>query len=192
MVTGRAGNASGVNNDWLNLKEGNSEYSVDTNRLRDLHIEEPVNVVMIPRKDHKKPQIIKAKLKELNTWAELKVFDEVPDTRYQVPDTMYQVPKIGTCWIIIPKVINSVDSFKARLVCRGDQKEVSVPTDSPTCSKSGLRIFLSVAVGCGFRVSSKDVYSAFLQGKAINRDVLLVPPAECKKPGIIWKLNKAA
>ena len=183
VVTGRAGKASGGNKDWLNLKEGSSEYSVDTKRLRDMHIEEQVNVVMIPRREHNKPEIIKAKLKELNTWTELKVFDEVPDVGQ---------PRIGTCWVITPKVINGVDSFKARLVCRGDQEEVSVPTDSPTCSKSGLRIFLSVAVGYGFTISSKDVYSAFLQGKTINRDVFLIPPDESKKPGTLWKLNKAA
>ena len=49
-----------------------------------------------------------------------------------------------------------------------------------------------MAVGLGFAVSSKDVYSAFLQGKSINRDVFLIPPDESKKPGVLWKLKKAA
>ena len=49
-----------------------------------------------------------------------------------------------------------------------------------------------MSVGMGFPLRSKDVYSAFLQGKEINRDVFVIPPAESKKAGIIWKLKKAA
>ena len=148
-----------------------------------MHVEEQVNVVMIPRKEHSKPEIIQAKMKELNTWKELQVYEEVIDDGQG---------RIGTCWVITPKVIEGKDSFKARLVCRGDQEQVVVPTDSPTCSKSGLRMFLATAVSCGFIIRSKDVYSAFLQGKSINRDVFLEPPMELKKPGTLWKLRKAA
>ena len=35
-----------------------------------------------------------------------------------------------------------------------------------------------------------DVKSAFLQGTALNIDVCMEPPAELKKPGIVWKLKK--
>ena len=101
-------------------------------------------------------------------------------------------PRIGTIWVITPKIIKGAHSYKAGLVCRGDLEEVSVPTDSPTCSKSGVRLFIAVTVGMGFELRSKDVQSAFLQGKEITRDVYVTPPAECIKAGMLWKLRKAA
>ena len=182
-VLGRAGKACGKNKYWLNVKEGGNSYSVDTSKLKDMHVEEQVNIVMIPRKEHNKPEIIKAKLKELSSWKDLGVYEEVSDVGQS---------RIGTIWVITPKIINGAPSYKARLVCRGDLEEVSVPTDSPTCSKSGVRLFIAVTVGMGFDMQSKDVQSAFLQGKEITRDVWVVPPAECMKEGILWKLKKAA
>ena len=148
-----------------------------------MYVEEQANIVMIPRKEHNKPEIVNAKMKELSIWKELKVYEEVNDEGQ---------PRIGTCWVITPKIIDGKDSYKARLVCRGDQEEVNVPTDSPTCSKSGLRIFIAVSTGCGFTIHSKDVKSAFLQGKLLNRNVFLEPPHELRKQGTIWRLLKAA
>ena len=182
-VIGRAGKATGKNKFWINVKEGDDSYSVNMENFADYHINEEVNVVMVPRKDHSKPEIIKAKMKELKMWDDLEVYEEVP---------FVGQPCIGTCWIITPKVIDGEDTYKARLVCRGDQEEINVPTDSPTCSKSVLRIFLMLASSHGYKIKSKDVKSAFLQGKLIARDVFLNPPQERYKAGVVWKLRKTA
>jgi hypothetical protein len=122
-VIGRAGKATGKNKYWINVKEDDNSYSVNMENFADYHINEEVNVVMVPRKDHSKPEIIKAKMKELKMWDDLEVYEEVP---------FVGQPLIGTCWIITPKVIDGEDTYKARLVCRGDQEEINVPTDSPT------------------------------------------------------------
>ena len=182
-VLGPAGKATGVNKDLLNIKEGDNKLYINTKKVQDLHIEEEVNVVMIPRREHNRPEIIKAKMTELAIWKDLNVYEVVPDEGQ---------PRIGTCWVVTPKVKDGKNGYKARLVCRGDQEAVNVPTDSPTCSKSGLRIFLAVSVACGFPIQSKDVKSAFLQGKALQRDVFVEPPQELKKPGMIWRLLKVA
>ena len=36
-----------------------------------------------------------------------------------------------------------------------------------------------------------DVKSAFLQGNELDRESYMEPPAEEKKPNVIWRLNKA-
>ena len=36
-----------------------------------------------------------------------------------------------------------------------------------------------------------DVKSAFLQGDELDRELYMEPPAEEKKPNVIWRLNKA-
>ena len=53
-------------------------------------------------------------------------------------------------------------------------------------------MFLALAAAEGFKISTKDVRSAFLQGKRLERTVYVEPPCEMKKPFVIWKLKKAA
>ena len=182
-ITGQAGKKSGKNKFWYNVKEGTKEYSVDISRVKDLQIEEEidetVNVVMVPRIDHGMPEIVAAKQKELDTWKEMEVYEEVPDVGQSC---------IQTNWIVTEKE----NGFKARLVVRGDQEDSYLQSDSPTCSKLAIRIFLAIAASKGYTVCTKDVKSAFLQGKDINRTIYLEPPKEEKKPFVIWKLKKVA
>ena len=181
-VLGRAGKATGKNKNWMNIKEGDEMYSINFEKVLEWHIEEGVNVVMIPRKDHGKPGIIEAKMKELNSWKDLEAYEEV----------LYDGQScIETIWLVTEKVINGQVGYKARLVCRGDQENVEVPTDSPTCSKSVMRVFLAIVPSLGYKIKTKDVMSAFLQGKPITRDVYVIPPKEMRKPNMIWKLKKA-
>ena len=182
-VLARAGKVNGKNKHWMNVKEGNEMYSINFEKVSEWLIEEDVNVVMIPRKEHSKPGIIEAKLKELKAWRDLDVYEEVQD----VGQTC-----IETIWLVTEKMINDKMGYKARLVCRGDQECVEVPTDSPTCSKSVLRMFLAISSSLGFKVKTKDVMSAFLQGKPITREVYVIPPKEMRREGEIWKLKKAA
>ena len=78
----------------------------------------------------------------------------------------------------------------ARLVVRGYEEEEKSRSDSPTCSKDNIRIFLCLAVAKGWTVCSLDVKAAFLQGKEIERDLFLLPPKEFRSKGKVWKLKK--
>ena len=180
-VTGSAGKKTGKNRNWYNVKEGEKEYSLDITRTRDLRVEEQnetVNVVMVPKADHGSVEIKQAKDKELGIWRQMDAYEEVPDIGQS---------RIQAIWVITRKG----DGYKARLVVRGDQENCNVQGDSPTISKLAIRIFLSVAASEGFKISTKDVRSAFLQGKYLQRTVYVEPPCEMKKPFLIWKLKKA-
>jgi len=67
------------------------------------------------------------------------------------------------------KVIDGKHSVKARLVARGFEEIQNFRTDSPTCSKEGLRIALSIIASNSWTLNSLDTKTAFLQGKQINR-----------------------
>ena len=41
-----------------------------------------------------------------------------------------------------------------------------------------------------WQLKSLDIASAFLQGKPIDREVYLIPPKECKRKSVLWKLKK--
>ena len=80
---------------------------------------------MIPRKDHGRPEIIDVEGKDLKIQENLEAYEEVPDQ---------DQPRTGTSWVVTPKLADDKDAFKARLVCPGDQENLSLLTDSPTCS----------------------------------------------------------
>ena len=82
--------------------------------------------------------------------------------------------------------------MKARLVIRGFEEDEQGPVDSPTASKSSMKIFFAVCANNNWVCETMDIKAAFLQGKEIERDIYVKPPAEAKKEGIIWKLNKVA
>ena len=49
---------------------------------------------------------------------------------------------------------------------------------------------MAIAANFGFKVASVDIRAVFLQSKVFERDVIIEPPADMKKPGVIWKLKK--
>ena len=49
---------------------------------------------------------------------------------------------------------------------------------------------MAVAANEGFGLSSIDIRAAFLQAKVLDREVLVVPPDDVRKPGIVWRLKK--
>ena len=74
------------------------------------------------------------------------------------------------------------NDLKARLCMRGDsEKDIeSIRADSPTAHKDSLKLGLAIAAYKGFIFISGDIKSAFLQGKSLQREVFLLPPAEAK------------
>ena len=125
-----------------------------------------------------------AKIRELNSWKNNEVYEEVPYNNQKC---------ISTRWICTLKELDQGKvTPKARLVARGFEEPTdSLQKDSPTCSKDTLRVMISTVASMKWDLKSIDIKTAFLQGENINRDVYLQPPLEanCKK-GYIWKLKK--
>ena len=67
-----------------------------------------------------------------------------------------------------------------------------IQADSPTASKTALRIVLALAANYDWSISTVDVKAAFLQGRRINRDIYIKPPKEVRIEGKIWRLRKTA
>lgn len=77
----------------------------------------------------------------------------------------------------------------ARLVVRGYEETEKFRLDSPTCEKENIRILLAFAASRDWKVHSLDVKAAFLQGKGIERDILIIPK-ERQQNGCPWKMKK--
>ena len=125
--------------------------------------------------------ILDAKLKELCSWKDHNVFQEVENVGQKA---------ISARWVITPKLLDNTFVTKARLCARGFEETLSTRTDSPTCSRDGLRIALAMIASNHWSLHSIDAKAAFLQGDKIDREVFLIPPKEAQTT-CLWKLNKA-
>ena len=118
-----------------------------------------------------------AKFEELQKWKDHRVYDEVENEGQKT---------ISTRWICSVKE----DRTKARLVARGfEDTDCTERTDSPTCTKSNLRLIIAISAAHKWRINSLDVQSAFLQGEELTRSIYLEPPVEANTDKL-WKLNR--
>lgn len=128
---------------------------------------------------------------ELEAWAELAVYTEVPYTGQVV---------ISTRWVLTfkqPDTPTGTLRRKARLVVRGfeDPDRDAVDSTSPTASRATLRVVLSALSTHGFIPRTVDVRTAFLQGMPLDRPtaVFVQPPPQARVPrGMVWQLRKCA
>ena len=58
---------------------------------------------------------------------------------------------------------------------------IEIKTDSPTISKPSEILLLTVAASKGYKLQSLDFKAAFLQGKTLDREVIVVPPKDLVK-----------
>ena len=123
-----------------------------------------------------------AKGKELSTWIEQGVYEEVEDVGQDY---------VSTRWVITEKTSEESQQvvLKARLCARVFEEEQNFRTDSPTCSRESVRILFSILASHNWKLSSIDVTRAFLQGEAIERTVYLKPPPEANT-NKLWRLKK--
>ena len=128
----------------------------------------------------KDQEVYEAKMRELNSWREENVYEEVPNEDQQT---------ISGRWVIKPKIINRQHSTKVRLCATGFEEQQCFQTDSPTCSREGIRITLATIVSHKWQLHSLDIKTAFLQGKQIKRNVFLLPPKEANTSNL-WHLKK--
>ena len=125
--------------------------------------------------DHKR-----AKLQELANWKSQQVYVEQEDRGQRC---------LSVRWVLTPKMIDNVVSTKARLCARGLKENQDFHTDSPTCSRIGIRFALTGISSFSWRLNSIDVKTAFLQGKEMEHTVYLRPPKEAET-NKVWRLKK--
>jgi len=196
-INSRAGRATGVNRNWWNTtREDGSQHAVNLDEVYEWHIVDENSPDQNTPDDIPQENVIddtllatnktrehEAKLKELDQWKTMGVYEEVEDTGQDC---------ISLRWVVKDKIDeNGLTICKARLCVRGYEEEQDFRTDSPTCSREGIRLFLATAASHKWKIHSMDVKGAFLQGKKLDREVLIRPPKEaaCSK---LWLLKKCA
>ena len=134
----------------------------------------------VPVAEHKSPEVIEAKMKELENYVKFEAFEEVEDENQ---------PRITTRWVVTTKEDHDGMKVKtkARLCMRGFQETVNPQSDSPTVANESLKIMLAVSANEGFTTINLDATNAFLQGKEITREVFAEPPKEMKRHRILWR-----
>ena len=95
---------------------------------------EVVQAVFIPTEHHSDPDVLETKQKELENWTNSGVYNELDDQGQRT---------ISTKWVVSERELSDgLKCVKARLVLRGFQEDEKGPVDSPTVSKSSMRISL--------------------------------------------------
>ena len=152
---------------WINLR--------DYNNIERIEDEEEVLL------GFENKNVFEAKEKELQSWRENNVYEEVEDVGQKA---------ISTRWIVTEKIKGGEVVCKARLVARGFEEEMAEwEKDAPTCNAETLKFCLTVMKLKKWTCYSLDVKTAYLQGDEIQREVYLRPPKEGDWGGL-WKLRK--
>ena len=126
-------------------------------------------------------EVVHAQAEELAKWKQYGVYTEVEDTGQ---------PAINTRWVLTEKSNEGVRMTKARLIVRGYEEEASnIQTDLPTICRENLWFVSTVAVSNKWKIHSRNVKSAFLQGFPIEYVVQVIPPPEANTSNL-WQLRK--
>ena len=187
-VHSRAGKAKGkYKNEFNMIIEDGSKETIDFDRdvktIRKIKEDNDDDEIILSTDVMLKNEedINKAKEKELNSWIQRKVYNEVENTGQNI---------ISTKWVINIKEIEGKPGVKARLVAKGYQDLETVRSDSPCITREGVRLVLAAIASQSWNIQSLDISTAFLQSKPISRNVYLKPPKEAKT-NKLWHLNKA-
>ena len=88
------------------------------------------------------------------------------------------------------KTQEGVLKVKARLVAQGfeDMERNYVRKDSPTCGRENPRLVLALITLQSWKIHSMDIKLVFLQGKPIEREVLLKPSKKAST-NKVWTLS---
>ena len=183
-VLGRGGRKGGQYENWLNVTDGQTDYSVDWDTVHewkkvDVVGQEVSDTFLVS--DISELEFDEAKMEELRKWKLFDVYEEVELDKQKF---------LCGRWVCSRKYARNSYVDKARYVVKGFQEKVDIQTDSPTGSKECLRLILMFVASYGWDLCSLDVKAAFLQGKALERDIFLKPPAEADCHGKLWKLKK--
>merc|ERR1712002_778987 len=146
-------------------------------------LDHEIFTVEVPVKEHKKPEIIEAKNKEIENLKTYETFEEVEDEG--------QVT-IECRWIVTKKEKHDgqKQNYKARLVAKGFQELDQPQSDSLTAAKESFKLLMALSANYKFKMVSMDIRAAFLQAKTLDREVFVRPPKDIEKEGKVWKLLK--
>lgn len=205
-VQGRGGKSTGKNKSYFNVKypdqttggifldtiqwsrqeedetQVNAQNQENPDQGEDDVQEEQAFVVLVPRSMHHLPAVLEAKKKELQNFKDFKVYEIVDDEGQR---------KLNHGWVITQKLLeDGIMGYKARLVACGNEENQSLRTDSPTISKTTLKIIMAIAALMEWKAESGDIKAAFLQGQKLDRPVHIVPPPEAGDQGKLWYLLK--
>ena len=177
----------GQNSDWVNVQLIGTDVkcAVDWRQVlwwREVECQIS-QVLTLTVSEENKAEIVEAKEKEFQNLQENDVFEWVDDEGGKV---------VSTKWVITEKTNpDGTRKVKARLVARGFEEQLTDKrVDSPTASRQSLRLIFTAASTMGWELYSLDIASAFLQGKEIQRTVLVRPPKEFAVDGKVWRLKR--
>ena len=139
----------------------------------------PIHVVHVPREEWSTPPVQKAMEKELKNFDDFSCYELVDDEGQEA---------VSSGWVIVSKVKEGVPIIKARLVAHGNRGIEPARSDSPTVSKSSLRLQFIIAAQNGWIVQALDVSAAYLQAEVVDKDIFLRPPPEAGHGNKLWKL----
>ncbi len=189
VIMNRAGKASSKDsNSWYNIELDSGEQlpvdmavhehkKVNDEETLFFTANEEVLAVIVPRDRHDSEECMQAKYNELQKLKEFDTYKEVDDQGQE---------RITTVWVMTEKGTET----RARLTARGFQETQDIPKDSPTMHKCSLRLLLTLAAAHGWKISTTDIRSAFLQGNDLERIVHVKPPKEANTPNKLWLLKK--
>ena len=113
-----------------------------------------------------------AKEKELDSWKENEVYEEVNEEE--------GMQLLSKKWIIKEKEKERGKIWKATSMVRGFTKKFDLKYEckASTCSSEGLKLVLAVIKTFRWKVRMLDVKTTYLQGKEMTREVYLKPLVE--------------
>ena len=75
-------------------------------------------------------------------------------------------------WVLSRKIKNGENVTKARPCARGFEEIKDFPTDSPCCSRIGVRSIFVLIASNEWKVQATDVKTAFLQGNKLKEQFI--------------------
>ena len=193
-VLGPAGSRKGKYKNWVNVADGDEEWSMDWSDVKEWQEYEPkesntyfgfdgkaCDEQFVAFKEQNEGEFLKEKLVELEKWKAFDVYHEVPDNGQR---------RVTGRWVCTRKITENGLQPKARYVVRGFQEKSTIQSDSPTGSKDCMRIILAVISSKHWCLKSIDIKAAFLQGNRLERDIYIEPPSEAHSKNKLWKLDK--
>ena len=192
-VDGRAGKVNSKYDGYYNIRMNNSSEEIRVLDMKNVNEWKKVEdfstsrseeafLAMVPKENIGSKAVVEARLKQLEEWKKFDVYDEVEDVGQE---------RILGGWVDVYKEVNGKTGVKSRFVARDYMEQNDIQSDSPTVSKTSIRLACAIAASNGWKMETKDYRSAFLQGEPLERELYIEPPLEEKKVGVIWKLKKA-
>ena len=104
----------------------------------------------VPKKEHRRPEVIEAKEKEIENLEKYGVFEEV---EHEGQET------VGSRWKITrkEKADGQKQNYKGGLVAKGFQEKEAPQSDSPTMLRESMKLFFLVAANEDFKLRSMDI-----------------------------------